>query len=297
MDWQQILGFYWIAKLGSFTEAAKATFRTQSALSQQIKKLEQELKTPLLERVGKRRLALTPAGEKFFQFAKAVLELYDGLKEDLNRIHKGKIGRLRIAGQFAALYYLLPKVVSKYLTLFPGVDLYLVDCPLQQVINLVRSGDIDIGIGLESSVPNDLHTIRLWEANFVLVVPQDHPLTRSKTITIEQIAQYPLILPSRRLGSLTTNPLEKMFEKRGIKYKVVMEASTIELGSKYVELGLGISIAPSGFGLETVKGRKVELIPIPELFPADYICIIKRMDKKLQFYADAFVKLLLESKE
>lgn len=64
MEWQQLLGFYQVAKLGSFTKAAEATFRTQSALSQQVKALEEELGGQLIERLAKRRLQLTPAGEK-----------------------------------------------------------------------------------------------------------------------------------------------------------------------------------------------------------------------------------------
>ena len=66
MEWQQIIGFNYVAKLGSFTKAANATFRTQSAISQQIKNLEEELGCQLLERIGKRNLRLTSAGERFF---------------------------------------------------------------------------------------------------------------------------------------------------------------------------------------------------------------------------------------
>jgi DNA-binding transcriptional LysR family regulator len=76
-----------------------------------------------------------------------------------------------------------------------------------------------------------------------------------------------------------------------------MEASTIELGSKYVELGLGISIVPAGFGLDTVKKRKVRLIPIQYLFRPDYISVIKRKDRRLQPYKSAFVDLLVKSNE
>ena len=73
MEWQQLLGFFQVAKLGSFTRAAAATFRTQSALSQQVKALEEELDCRLLERLGKRQLRLTPAGEKLLDFAQALL--------------------------------------------------------------------------------------------------------------------------------------------------------------------------------------------------------------------------------
>ena len=79
MEWQQLLGFYQVAKLGSFTKAAAATFRTQSALSQQVKALEDELGTRLLERLGKRRLKLTVAGEKLLAFAQGLLAQWEAL--------------------------------------------------------------------------------------------------------------------------------------------------------------------------------------------------------------------------
>ena len=72
-----------------------------------------------------------------------------------------------------------------------------------------------------------------------------------------------------------------------------MEASTIELGSKYVEMGLGISITPSGFELGSVKKRAVELLDIDYLFKPDYLCIVMRKDKTLHHYESAFIKLML----
>ena len=89
MEWQQLLGFYQVAKLGSFTKAAAATFRTQSALSQQVKALEEELDCQLLERLGKRRLRLTPAGEKLLAFAQGLLAQWETLTEELRDL-KGR---------------------------------------------------------------------------------------------------------------------------------------------------------------------------------------------------------------
>ncbi len=86
MEWQQIIGFNYVAKLGSFTKAANATFRTQSAISQQIKNLEEELGCQLLERIGKRNLRLTSAGERFFKFSETILERYDSFTEELNEL-------------------------------------------------------------------------------------------------------------------------------------------------------------------------------------------------------------------
>ncbi len=97
MEWQQIIGFTNLIKLGSFTRAARATFRTQSALSQQIKNLEAELDISLIERIGKRNFRLTSAGESFMQFSVDLLSRRDHLIERLNEIKGRQVGRLRLA--------------------------------------------------------------------------------------------------------------------------------------------------------------------------------------------------------
>jgi DNA-binding transcriptional LysR family regulator len=294
MEWQQIIGFYHAAKLESFTKAATATFRTQSALSQQIKALEKELDCQLLERIGKRSLKLTLAGEKFLKFSENLLEKRDQLIHDLNELKGHQVGRLRIAAQFATLYYLLPKLVKQYIHRYPQVELNLLDRPLDDIAELVNSGDIDFGIALESVMPKNLTIIRWKKAGNVFVTPLGHPLTKLKKITLQDIAQYPLILSPKNLKYQTRRFLISKFEELGIDYKIVMEASTIELGSKYVEMGLGISIVPLGFGLDSVKKRAVDLVNVDYLFEPDYISIVMRKDKILQSYKNAFIKLLLK---
>ena len=143
MEWQQIIGFYHVAKLGSFTKAADATYRTQSALSQQIKSLEGELECQLFDRIGKRKLRLTSAGERFFKFSEAILEKYDYLTEELNELKGLQKGRLRVAAPFTTLYHLFPQALKDYVKQFPYVELTILDRSQQRVIELVKKGDID----------------------------------------------------------------------------------------------------------------------------------------------------------
>lgn len=119
MEWQQLLGFYHVVRLGSFTKAAEATLRTQSALSQQIKSLEEEFSCQLLERIGKRRLQLTPAGEKVLAFAELVLSNFELLQEELAEIKNLPRGRLQVAAPFTTLFHLLPNLLQDYRRQFP----------------------------------------------------------------------------------------------------------------------------------------------------------------------------------
>ena len=176
MEWQQIIGFYHVAKLGSFTKAAEATFRTQSALSQQIKNLEDELACLLLERIGRRGLRLTTAGESVLKFTETILERHDALVEELDMLKGLQQGRLRIAAPFTTLYHLFPVALKRYIKKFPNVELTILDRSQHDVLDLVQRGDIDFGLALESNVPAALTAIRWKRVGTVLMKPQGHPL-------------------------------------------------------------------------------------------------------------------------
>jgi len=276
MEWQQVIGFYQTAKLGSFTKAAEATFRTQSALSQQIKSLERELDCHLFERIGKRKLRLTSAGERFLRFAESILESYDSLREDLNELKGFKKGRLRIAAPFTTLYH----------------ELTILDRSQQTVIELVKSGDIDFGLVLESEVPGDLTLIRWKRVETVLMIPPGHPLAEANRLTLKKLAKYPLILPPKDLRFTCRRMLEERFQKLGLDYQIVMESSNVELTSRYVEMGLGISFATVVMDLPALKERKLEFLTMDQLFKPDYIAAVMRKDKTLASYKSSFINIL-----
>jgi DNA-binding transcriptional LysR family regulator len=291
MEWQQLLAFTQIARLGSFTRAAEATFRTQPALSQQIKALEEELGCRLLERIGKRRLRLTEAGERLRAFAESVLQKYEGLKEELEEMTGRQRGQLRLAAPFTTLYHLLPPVLVKYLAQFPQVELTLLDRSQPAVLSLIKNGEADFGLALESLVPRDLAAIRWLEVRTVLLTPREHPLTRQKRVTLRQVARYPLIFPPR--AHRGRSRLEEQFRHLGLAYQVAMESSNVELSSLYVELGLGISFATMVRDLPPLAGRNLAVLSLDHYFKPDHLAVVLRKDKVLTPVKQAFLNILL----
>jgi DNA-binding transcriptional LysR family regulator len=290
MEWQQIIGFYYVAKLGSFTKAADATFRTQSALSQQVKNLEQELGCRLLERIGRRKLRLTSAGQRFFKFSETSLKRYQSLTEELNELKGLQKGQLRMAAPFTTLYHLVPSALKTYITQFPNVELTILDRSQTHILELVKNGDIDFGLVLESNVPKDLTSLRWNKVRTVLMTPLNHALAEAKRITLKQIGKYPLILPPLTLKYRRN--LEERFQKLGIDCHVIMESSNVELSSLYVEMGLGISFATIVTDLPELKKRKLAFLSMDHLFKPDYIAVVMRKDKTLMSYKKAFIKIL-----
>ncbi len=292
MEWQQLLGFFQVAKLGSFTRAAEATFRTQSALSQQVKALEGELDCQLLERLGKRRLRLTPAGEKLLDFSQALLSRFAELKEELNELKGQKQGALRLAAPFTTLYHLLPESLKAYRQQFPNVDLILLDRSQPAVMALVKNGEIDFGLGLESRVPKDLAALRWQPVATVLMVPWGHPLTALKRVTLRHIARHPLILPPRGPDYAGRRVLEEHFRKLGLAPHIAMESANVELSALYVEMGLGVSFATLAQNLPAPVRRNLAFIPLNRYFKPDYLAVVLRRDKVLSHYKKAFINLL-----
>lgn len=293
MEWQQIIGFNYVAKLGSFTKAAHKTFRTQSALTQQIQSLEEELGSQLFERIGKRKLILTPAGEKFLEFSNHVLEKYDCLKEELNEIRGLQKGQLKLAAPFTTLYHLLPKTLEIYTQQFPWIELSLLDRSQRKVIELVKNGNVDFGIVLESVASENFQKIRWEKTETVLLTPIGHPLTKPKQVTLEQIAKYPLILPPKSIEYTNRIKLEGLLQKNKLEYQIIMESSNVELSSLYVEMGLGISFATVVTNLSALKQRNLEFIPLNHYFAPGYIIVLIRKDKVLPSFKSAFLNILL----
>jgi len=293
MEWQQIIGFYHVVKSQSFTKAAEATFRTQSALSQQIKALEKEFDCQLFERVGKGNLRLTAEGERFLSFAELALRGSEDLRENLEAIKGNKRGQLKIAAPFTTLYHLFPEVVRQYASQFPDVELTVLDRPQHMVIDLVRSGDIDFGFTLEKAVPKSLLAVRWKQVETVVIVPKGHPLCALRRVSLKQLAKYPLILPPKHLQHTGRMLLEKEFQKNGLHYRIIMESSNIELSSVYVELGLGVSCGSIIRNLPHLQKRKLEFLSLSHLFGPGYIALVMRRDKATAPYKQAFIRLLL----
>lgn len=293
MEWQQLVGFYQVAKLGSFTRAAEATLRTQSALSQQIKALETEFECLLFERIGKRRLRLTVEGERFLLCAESILQQFESFKEDLAELKGAPKGHLRLAAPFTTLYHLFPSIIKSYTEQFPFVEVTILDRPQDMVIDLVKEGEVDFGLALASQVPADLVSIDWKTVKTMLMTPPEHPLTRLKKIRLRDIAKYPLILPPATLKHSCRLKLEKDFKRQGLTYRIVMESSNVELSSLYVEMGHGISFATVVSGLPALQQRKLAFLPLEDLFEGDRIALVHRKDKAFPNHKKAFMETIL----
>jgi len=291
MEWQQLVGFYHVARLGSFTKAAAVTYRSQSALSQQVKALEVELDCQLLERINRRKLRLTPAGEEVWRFAEAVLLGYEQLQGQLQSGRDPRGGSLRLAAPFTTIYHLFRRVLGDYRQAWPGVRLTILDRPQAEIIALVREGEVDLGFTLASQAPADLTAHSWLPVEPFLLVPVGHPLTQAAKLDWPEVVRYPLILPPA--GTPQRDRIERQCRHLGLSYHVILESANVELSALYVELGLGLAPATlASPDLPELRHRRLAYLPFPQLAPPDTLVILQRRPKVLLPCQQAFLDCL-----
>lgn len=292
MELQQLIGFVRVARLGGFTRAAEATGRTQSAVSQQVKALEEDLGCPLLERRGRGRLVLTSAGQKVLAFSEKVLGGQEELRRELAELRGLAMGRLTIAAPFTTLYQLMPGLLADYSARHPQVELRVLDRPQSEVIALVRSGRADLGLALASAVPRGL-TARLWkDIRPFLIAPAGHPLTALDRPGLADIAAWPLILPPEDGPHPAGRDLRSLFHGQGLAIRVVLESSNVELSTRFAAAGLGVAFASVAADLRPVNASGVALIPLDHLLPGDRLAVISRPTAREPGFVAEMVEVL-----
>jgi DNA-binding transcriptional LysR family regulator len=199
---------------------------------------------------------------------------------------------LSLAAPFTTLYHLLPETLAAYLKAYPQVDLTLLDRDQGSVFALVKDGDVDFGLALASLVPRDLEALPWQPVDTVLLAPAGHPLTRNRRVTWRQIAAYPLIVPPRGHESGHRRLLEEQFRKLGLAYRIILESSNVELSARYVETGLGLAFATLARGLPPERLRRVAFIPLGHYFKPDHLALVRRRDRELTPYKQAFINFL-----
>ena len=153
VELSQLISFYHVARLGSVSRAAGIVFRTQPAVSQQIRALEEELGCRLLHRIGRRRLVPTPEGERLWRFAADLIRQVDQTVQDIHSIQGGERGHVRIAAPFTTCFHVLPETIKRFRDRYPQARVTVLDRPQEAALALVKEGEADFAIALDSAVP------------------------------------------------------------------------------------------------------------------------------------------------
>jgi LysR family cys regulon transcriptional activator len=233
--------FYYVAINKSFKKAALDLYVTDGAVSQQVKDLEQRLGRRLLERSSQKTF-LTPDGVNLFNLIAPVVEKLENLIPEFEKASGRLSGKIRVASSGAILLHLFPPYVKKFKRKYPECEILLFSVPGQQVFSMILGGQVDFGIGSVENIPDGIVGNERWLFKRYFIAPLGHPLSKKKHLTIEKIAQYPIVMADR-----TSKSVQRLYDELRVYNpdpKITVEAGDWEVVLKYVEMGFGVSTVP-----------------------------------------------------
>jgi LysR family transcriptional regulator, transcriptional activator of the cysJI operon len=280
-----------LVDLESFSLAAERNFITQSAVSQQIRTLEEKFKRRLLERVrGRREVKLTPAGDVFYQESKKVLAAYEQLQENLRGV-VGKIGgTVKVATVYSVGLHELPSKVREFMTKFPAAKIDLEYSRTTRVVRDVLNGNVELGVLAFPEPRRGLTITPMPDDRLVLIAPPDHRFAERKKLKVTDLNGEPFVLFERDVP--TRKAMDKIFKTNGIEVKKVAEFDNIETIKRAVEVGFGLAIVPESAVVESSKAGNLVVIQMAEKYWVRSVGVIHRADRSLSLAAKKFVELL-----
>ncbi len=293
MDLDQLHTFLEVVRLKSFSKAAQTCYRTQPAISAQVRQLEHELNAPLFERLGT-RIALTPAGKIFREYAARILELRRQAQDSINELERVPRGELVIAANEANCIYVLPGVFSEFKKQFPNVQLQVDRSYGARVVRAVLDNQADFGVTQLPVPDKKLQVVPIYTDEIKLIVPAAHRLARKKLVLARDLLEERLLLP--RAGN-TRGRLNVWLDLLEEDIHVSMELDSTEMMKRFVRAGLGLAfLAVSNCREEITAGTlaAVSLGPEPMV---RRLGLIYRKDKALSKAALGFIRITLEQTE
>jgi DNA-binding transcriptional LysR family regulator len=291
MDFDQLHTFLEIVRLKSFSKAAQTCFRTQPAISAQVRQLEQELRADLFERFGS-RISLTTAGKIFAEYASQMLELRRRAQDAIAELERNPRGELVIAANEATCIYVLPQVFSQYRQLFPAVQLQVDRSYGSRVVEAVMENSADFGLTQLPVEEKRLQVVNIHRDEIRLIVSAGHPLAERKTVSPQDLTEHFLLLPK---SGKTRSRLNEWLEAVEDELRVSMELDSTEMMKRFVMAGLGVTfLAVSNCREEIAAGRlgAISLSPEPMI---RRLGLIYRKDKALSKAALGFIQVVLEN--
>ena len=288
MDFDQLVTFIEIAKLGSFSRAGQKLFRSQPAVSAQVRQLEQEYNEKLFDR-GRKSVRLTSAGETLYEYAVRMVNLRAESQRAVADKATTPRGVLALGANEATCLYVLPDIFAEYHRLYPSVQISIYRNFSHKVLQKVEDGSIDVGIVTLPAKSPSLKIHPIFRDRVMLMVNPRNPLAKLKTVRMKDIAEQPLIFP--RTG-YTRQLLDKHFRPYRSELQITMELTSVGMIKCFVAAGLGVSLISQSFARNEVRAGEVKLIPIGDVELWRELGIVYRRDRTLPRSSSTFISLV-----
>jgi len=258
MDINQIKIFCDLVETRSFSKAAAANLISQSAVSQQIKALENQLHLQLVDRTC-RPLAVTHAGNICYTGCKEIYNRYEELRNQLAAFAHEISGSVNIAGIASIVLYLLQPYVRVFLQRYPKVRLHIEPMRANQAVTAVLEDRADIGMIADPKQDRRLGVIDFYKERLLLVMHPTHPLREMDEVPIKLLQSQPMILFER--DQATRKLIEAILKRNGVTVKPVMEQDNIEIMKRGIEANIGISVLPEPAVVQELAEKRLVAKP------------------------------------
>jgi DNA-binding transcriptional LysR family regulator len=275
----------------SFSQAAERNFVTQSAVSQQVRGLEEKFKRRLLERVrGRREVRVTDAGQSFYEESRGVLAAYESLQERMRSLDGAVSGTVRVATVYSIGLHELPPVVRRFMAEFPQAKIDLEYSRTTRIVRDVLSGAIELGIVAYPEKRRGLTVTPLPGDRLVLICPPSHPLASRKKVRAAELSGQDFVLFERDIP--TRRATDRIFKAHHVTVHRVAEFDNIETIKRAVEVGFGLSVVPRPSVLDEQQSGQLAVVTLAEPEWTRTVGIIHRSDRTLGTAARKFIELL-----
>lgn len=262
MDLHQLEQFLAVAEAGTFTRAADKLCRTQPAISQSIKKLEEDLGVLLFAR-DLHDITLTEAGQQLAEYARRLLRLRDEARQSIGELKSLSAGRLSIAAHEIAALYFLPRLLHTYLRRFPDIRIGVYRSSLDEVPRQVLDRQVDVGFVTHEPTFKELQTVHVWSDEMVLVASPRHRFAKRTDVRLEDLGHERFVM--HHVCTSTAAKITGLFQERRTTFRVCAELWSFENIKDFVEQDFGVSIIPKVTIRRELANRSLITIPVAGL--------------------------------
>jgi DNA-binding transcriptional LysR family regulator len=292
MDFDQLETFIEVARLSSFSRAAEKRFRTQPAISSQIRSLEEDVGARLLDRSGG-KVSLTASGKLFLKFAEETLDARKAATTAIAETERVPRGEIVVGANEGTCLHILPEVFAHFKKQYPDVAVNIRRADYAKVLESVIDNSVDFGVVSLPVTDNRLTAVLIHRDDLVLIVTPRHPLAKLKSASAVDIAQYPLVIP--KVGH-TRDALDQLFHERKLKPRYAMELDSSELLKRFVAADVGVGFIARSNVQEDVKANVLAAVPLADIQIRRDLALVFRKDKALSRAALAFIDIAVKIK-
>jgi len=292
MDFDQLESFLEVAKLSSFSRAAEKRFRTQPAISSQIRALEEEVKAKLLDRSGG-KVSLTAPGKIFLRYVEDAIEARKNMVTALAEVERVPRGEIVVGANEGTCLHILPEVFAEFKRNYPDVAVNIRRSDYAKILESVIDNSVDFGAVSLPVKDARLTVVPIHRDELVVIVPPHHPIADVKSVTIEDASNYPLVLPK---AGHTRDALDKLFYERKLKPQIAMELDSSELLKRFVAADVGIGLIARSNVEEDVKANALTALRLADVQIRRDLALVFRKDKALSRAARAFIEIAVKEK-